>query len=581
MPDLPDVGLMMREIQAALASRHSMIDRHFGRLLETAQAFLRPQERQHLDGLLAQANVIFPQLSEQLGSLEGQLLGATQLLEQLRALGEMPVDPAHISLEELARVPGASRSWLSPKRWIAQFLRLWFRRQEAFNLELLSKVRYLGQTHALAKQSLEQLLATQAPLLHSFHLQFAVLARLIGTLNSLVASTAASEQALAAWNRDLSAHLIGAFHDALSTPSALAACLGEEPAPLPEPPAVESPWLRLGITSQQLSELKQAATQLAGQAELRQQVCDSLAEQSRHVSALVGRLSALEAQLRGWSGQLKELGERVELQRSTPQPIPARPQNGSTASAAPVHTVSAAPEEPASPAEFDFLAFEALTRGEEQTISTEQQKYLEWFRASSNVLDGGCGRGEFLELLRSEGIDAYGVDTDAHMVEHCAGKGLRVVQAEFLSHLRGVEDGSLGGIFLGQVVEHLPSDQLIGLPALAYRKLRPGGAIVLETINPTCLSTFSGAFYADPTHVKPVHPKALEYLLLASGFGQPTVIYSAPVPDAERLLPLRETAPLEPVVKELLLQANSNLARLNSLLYSFGNYAIAARRPKE
>ena len=111
------------------------------------------------------------------------------------------------------------------------------------------------------------------------------------------------------------------------------------------------------------------------------------------------------------------------------------------------------------------------------------------------------------------------------------------------------------------------------------RKLRPGGVFVAETINPMCLTTFSGAFYADPTHVKPVHPEALGYFLRAAGFAEPELIFGAPVPDTDRLSELREAAPLEPHLKDLVLQANANVRRLNELLYSYGNYALAARRP--
>ena len=215
----------------------------------------------------------------------------------------------------------------------------------------------------------------------------------------------------------------------------------------------------------------------------------------------------------------------------------------------------------------------------ETTIAREERKYIGCFEGATGVLDAGCGRGEFLELLRDAGIDAFGIDTDTHMVAHCREKGLAVTQADLASYLRGLEDASLGGLFLGQVVEHLPRAVLAELPALAFDKLRPGATIVMETINPTCLTTFSGAFYADPTHRRPLHPKALEYLLSSAGFESISVIFSAPVPDDEKLAPVQEKSPIEPVLKDVVLQVNANLQRLNSVLYSYGNYAIVARKP--
>ena len=232
------------------------------------------------------------------------------------------------------------------------------------------------------------------------------------------------------------------------------------------------------------------------------------------------------------------------------------------------------------PQEFDFLAFEGLTRGSEANIAAEQQRYVELFRgAPGEVLDGGCGRGEFLELLREAGVAARGLDTDAQMVAHCQAKGLAVQEGEVFSHLASLPDGSLGGVFLGQVVEHLPPDVLAALCPLVFRKLASRGIFVAETVNPMCLTTFSGAFYADPTHMKPVHPKALEYFLCAAGFAAPELILGAAVAEQEKLALLKESAPIDPVLKELVLTTNANFTKLNVLLYSHGNYALAARKP--
>ncbi len=245
-------------------------------------------------------------------------------------------------------------------------------------------------------------------------------------------------------------------------------------------------------------------------------------------------------------------------------------------------TAPATPARPdgVEPQEFDFLAFEGLTRGSEANIAAEQKRYVELFReAPGEVLDGGCGRGEFLELLREANVAARGLDTDTQMVAHCRAKGLAVEEGEVFSHLASLDDGSLGGVFLGQVVEHLPPDVLAALCPLVFRKLTPGGIFVAETVNPMCLTTFSGAFYADPTHMKPIHPKALEYYLCAAGFATPELILGAAVAEQDKLALLKESAPIDPVLKELVLAANANFTRLNVLLYSHGNYALAARKP--
>jgi O-antigen chain-terminating methyltransferase len=229
---------------------------------------------------------------------------------------------------------------------------------------------------------------------------------------------------------------------------------------------------------------------------------------------------------------------------------------------------------------FDFHQWEEHTRGDEQAIRDKQSAYLAHIRGCPGpVLDAGCGRGEFLELLRGEGLAAYGIDLDESMVAHCLSKGLHAERSELLEHLAQLPDGHLGALFAGQVVEHLPTESLAAFVHLAYQKMASGGTIVLETINPECLTVFSGAFYADPTHTKPVHPKAIEFFLNQAGFGPVTILPVSPIPEESRLRILQETAPVDPAIKELMIQANANFSRLNDLLYKPADYAAVARKP--
>lgn len=232
--------------------------------------------------------------------------------------------------------------------------------------------------------------------------------------------------------------------------------------------------------------------------------------------------------------------------------------------------------------EFNFLKWEKFTRGSEEGIAAQQLDYAENFRGvTCPVLDAGCGRGEFLEILRAANINAYGIDSDAYMVQHCTAKGLRVELGELFPHISALPDNSLGGLFLGHVVEHLPTEALLALIPLAYRKIAGGGTLIMETPNPMCLTTFSGAFYSDPTHIKPLHPKALEFLCNAAGFINANCLLSAPVSDENKLKPIAESEPIPPVMKELLLQINANIAHLNEVIFSFGNYAMIATKPRD
>jgi SAM-dependent methyltransferase len=246
---------------------------------------------------------------------------------------------------------------------------------------------------------------------------------------------------------------------------------------------------------------------------------------------------------------LRELEERLtRVERRAP---------GGTA-AAPA-TVAAQPAAAALP---DYFAFESRMRGSVESIRDRQRRYVDDFREAAPVLDIGCGRGELLQLLREAAVEARGIDADADMVAYARGEGLDVEQADLVEYLERVDDGSLGGIFMGQVVEHLPPGVLARSLELAAAKLRPGGLLVAETINP--LSPLAlRHYFADLTHAQPLVPETLQLLARQSGFTQTEIRYlNEP---AERL-----TEPDDPVIA-------ANVRRLNELLFAPLDYALVAR----
>jgi SAM-dependent methyltransferase len=201
---------------------------------------------------------------------------------------------------------------------------------------------------------------------------------------------------------------------------------------------------------------------------------------------------------------LSELEERL-----------TRVERRGSGSAAPA-TVAAQPAAAAVP---DYFAFEAKMRGSTADVRERQRPYVDDFRDTAPVVDVGCGRGELLGLLREAGIEARGVDADADMVAYARGEGLDVEQADALAYLDALPDASLGGVFAGQVVEHLPPHALFRFLELAARKLRPGGRLVAETINP--LSPLAlRSYFADLTHAQPLVPETLALLARQAGFRE-------------------------------------------------------------
>jgi O-antigen chain-terminating methyltransferase len=229
---------------------------------------------------------------------------------------------------------------------------------------------------------------------------------------------------------------------------------------------------------------------------------------------------------------------------------------GSSVAAPP--TVAAQPAAAALP---DYFAFESRMRGSVEGIRERQRAYVDDFRGHEPVLDIGCGRGELVGLLKESGVNARGVDADADMVAYAQGEGLDVQQADVVAHLETLDDATLGGIFMGQVVEHLPPSVLVRTLELCAARLRPGGVLIAETINPLSPLALRN-YYADLTHAQPLVPETLELLARQAGFAEAEIRFlNEP---AERL-----TEPDDPVLA-------ANVRRLNEILFAPLDYALVA-----
>jgi 2-polyprenyl-3-methyl-5-hydroxy-6-metoxy-1,4-benzoquinol methylase len=171
------------------------------------------------------------------------------------------------------------------------------------------------------------------------------------------------------------------------------------------------------------------------------------------------------------------------------------------------------------PLAFDYGRFAERFRGTEEYVKAGQSIYLEHFSGLQNVLDIGCGRGEFLEMMRDAGVPAKGIDLSEESVATCRHKGLDAEVADLFVYLENLPEASLDGVFCSQVVEHLPPEKLPLMIRLAASRLRRGGVIAIETPNPECLAIFATHFYLDPTHQRPVPHPLLAFYLEEYGLG--------------------------------------------------------------
>ncbi len=230
-----------------------------------------------------------------------------------------------------------------------------------------------------------------------------------------------------------------------------------------------------------------------------------------------------------------------------------------------------------------YFLFENRHRGSQEEIKKRQEIYLPLFsernvaslstgmRPPGVVLDIGCGRGEFLELLRERGVPGKGIDVNEDMVYVCKERRLDVEQTDALVYLEGQPDNSLGGVIACQVIEHLQLTDMIEMIKLCYQKLQKGGRAVFETVNPLSLLVSATNFYLDLSHTRQIHPVALQFLTEAIGFINTEVRFLSPFPDELRLQLLADS---DSDVRTL----NRNLARLNEILFGYQDYAVICEK---
>lgn len=213
-----------------------------------------------------------------------------------------------------------------------------------------------------------------------------------------------------------------------------------------------------------------------------------------------------------------------------------------------------------------YRSLEEGLRGTPAEIKDEVKVYLPVLHAagiSGDVLDVGCGRGEWLQVLRDAGIQATGVDNNRILIGQCKELNLDVIEGEALAYLRSLNDQTLSAVTAFHFAEHLSLEDLVSFLDEAARTLKPRGVLILETPNPENLLVGSCNFYLDPTHKNPLPIPTLKLLVEARGFQCQDVLKLHPVTSAQ----------IE--VKDQL------TSHLNHFLYGPMNYAVVARKPQQ
>jgi 2-polyprenyl-3-methyl-5-hydroxy-6-metoxy-1,4-benzoquinol methylase len=272
-------------------------------------------------------------------------------------------------------------------------------------------------------------------------------------------------------------------------------------------------------------------------------------QQAEALQALQGELAAQNRERRAQERHLTHLLE--EARKRFAEPLDAQQ----------VQTIVA---EEGNALDAFFAPFDEQFRGSRDAIKQRLKVYVPMLKETQSgvdegaILDLGCGRGEWLELLQEEGLRARGVDRNRVLVEECRLYGLDVVESDLIAYLCGLPSGSLSCVTGFHIIEHLPFEVVLKLLDETVRVLRPEGMAIFETPNPQNLLVSTHDFYLDPTHRHPIPSRLMKFVAEVRGLRRVKIMHLHPFPEAEQV----EDAGLE-VAK-----------RFNKLLYGPRDYAM-------
>jgi 2-polyprenyl-3-methyl-5-hydroxy-6-metoxy-1,4-benzoquinol methylase len=211
-----------------------------------------------------------------------------------------------------------------------------------------------------------------------------------------------------------------------------------------------------------------------------------------------------------------------------------------------------------------YKKFEDRFRGGEAVIKERVTEHLPLFESlpaslkKKEIVDIGCGRGEFISVLTDAGFKAVGVDMNGEMVERAKKLGLRAEESDAQSYLGKKKSSSLAAITGFHIVEHIPFEILMDIFSECYRTVDRGGFVLFETPNPRSLMVGANTFYLDPSHQRPVPSELLAFMLEYTGFQT-------------------ETIPLHRLEDEL--PKDDHLHDVHEAVFGFGDYAVIGRKP--
>jgi ubiquinone/menaquinone biosynthesis C-methylase UbiE len=493
------------------------------------------------------------------------------VMEIATAIVPKPVTP---KTEQILRATQAAREATMVSRWIPKPLRGLFRRQDKFNREVLRAIESLTNANAQFVHRLRHLIAcievqdhgiqhladvrradgewmnevariraTDAGWMQGTERLISSLTehrrKLLSTTNALAQRIAAVEEKSLATAETMESHQLGRL-DALDEQSR---SLRDQIASLEE---------KISVTADRLTTASRHTEQLSAQTNNVQEEHATLAEvvgglrndfdrageqlralqaHADQITAVRQDLDALEQRHTSDSAFIKaQLTRQSAVVYKLLDPAPGKTRGkGKRASDADLSEMAA------HRLDAFYFSFENRFRGPREEIKRRMQFYLPLVegccagKPTRPIVDLGCGRGEWLELLEQKKLTATGVDLNEAMIDQCNERRLKVVKADAVEFLRQLPDDSQGAITGFHIIEHLSMDTMVDLIAEAFRVLQPGGLAIFESPNCKNLTVGASYFYIDPTHRNPVFPETAQFMLETTGFERVILEYLSPV----------------------------------------------------
>lgn len=494
------------------------------------------------------------------------------LLEDLRALRADALAGAYTHAP-VDRLPSGTRLAF-PKRILLAFLRPLSRRQSAFNHEAARTIdrvidmmerAIVSQQTELAREAGDRSRSIEraAQQLDAQDRKLEELERLFDEKQHALRGELEKERSLRESALQLMEEQLAAALEALANAGEDAEALADIAARLE---SIEREHASLQRLAEQLRSDNDRALEAAGNAS---QLSEGLLERVGQSEAALREVRSRLDYLTAWRGQV--LDRLDALASGTDVPASGGAERAVSTPATP--STPAGEAWPSGTEELDYARFQNQLRGDREELRRRQSFYADLIAETlggrkGRVLDVACGDGVLLEVLAAAGFETKGVDLNSAMVSVGNERGLDIVCADAFAFLEAEAEGSWDAITSLQFIEHLKPSALVAFLRLSRRALRPGGVLIVETLNPHTFTAHKW-FAMDPTHEKLVFPEWLGILAESAGFVVERWEGINPVADHARLREEGDDA------------ARRNAALLNKALFGAQDYCLIARKPSQ